>query len=321
VKSERIQLYRLLEVQAGVASRGQIAALGLSDGQLRGLRNSGALVSLLPGVYRGTGVPITWLTRLVASTLFLEGRAIVALATAARLHALPGFESDEHVEFVRIIESRGIGGRVTVHSARRLDEVDRCTVPIAALAGIRVPRAFGRLAVVRTVASTSATRTVIDLAGRLNVATLARLVDSAISLRKTTPELLVERLEAIRDCGVSGVRRMDRVLVDAGVESWLERQFLELLRSAGLPRPECQVVFKEGGRTIARVDFRFPGTNVVVEVSGRRGHVTDAERRKDARRRNDLQRAGMLVLEFVTSDVVNEPGYVIATVRRALASC
>ena len=112
---------------------------------------------------------------------------------------------------------------------------------------------------------------------------------------------------------------MDQVLVDAGVESWLERKFLELLREAGLPRPQCQVIFRDGSRTVARVDFLFAGTNVVVEVSGRRGHVTDAERQKDARRRNELQRAGMQVIEFVTVDVVRDPAYVVRTIRAALA--
>ncbi len=117
---------------------------------------------------------------------------------------------------------------------------------------------------------------------------------------------------------MSGVRRMDQVLIDAGVESWLERKFLELIREAGLPRPRCQVVFREATRVVARVDFQFEGTRVVVEVSGRRGHVTDAERRKDARRRNDLQRASMTVIEFVTSDIVDEPQYVVRTLRHAL---
>ena len=109
------------------------------------------------------------------------------------------------------------------------------------------------------------------------------------------------------------------VLVDAGVESWLERRFLELLRDAGLPRPECQVVFKDGSKVVARVDFLFRQAKLIVEVSGRKGHVTDAERQKDARRRNALQRAGYTVLEFLTIDVVKDPGYVVREIRSELA--
>ena len=50
---------------------------------------------------------------------------------------------------------------------------------------------------------------------------------------------------------------VQHALIDAGVESWLERRFLELIREAGLPRPECQVIFRDGSRTVARVDFLF----------------------------------------------------------------
>jgi very-short-patch-repair endonuclease len=55
-----------------------------------------------------------------------------------------------------------------------------------------------------------------------------------------------------------------------------------------------------------------------VEVSGRRGHSSDAERAKDAQRRNELQHLGFVVLEFTNRQVRDEPGYVIATLRRHL---
>jgi hypothetical protein len=130
---------------------------------------------------------------------------------------------------------------------------------------------------------------------------------------------MLDRLTELRASGVSGVRKLDEVLVDAGVESWLERRFLELLRGAGLPRPECQVVFSENSRVIARVDFLFRSSRLVIEVSGRKGHVTDAERLKDAHRRNALQRAGYTVLEFLTTDVVRNPAYVMEEIRQVLS--
>jgi very-short-patch-repair endonuclease len=75
----------------------------------------------------------------------------------------------------------------------------------------------------------------------------------------------------------------------------------------------CQVVHRADGRTIARVDFLFPGTDIVVEVTGRLGHVSDRDRQRDARRRNELQRAGRVVLEFTTADVLDAKDHVIAT--------
>ncbi len=90
------------------------------------------------------------------------------------------------------------------------------------------------------------------------------------------------------------------------------------MRTAGLPRPTCQVVHRRDGRTFARVDFLFDGADVVVEVSGRRGHASDAERARDAQRRNELQDAGRRVFEYTFAQVMREPGVVVATMRARL---
>ena len=82
--------------------------------------------------------------------------------------------------------------------------------------------------------------------------------------------------------------------------------------------PTCQVVYRRDGKTLARVDFDFGPKPVVVEVSGRRGHASDAERAKDARRRNELQALGLVVLEFTADDVRLRPAYVVETLRRHL---
>lgn len=318
MKQLRSDLLAVMEAQGGLATAAQMFALGFSKNSIANLRNEGYLVSAAPCVYRAAGTPSSWLTELAAAALFLNGRAVVSKATAARLLGLPGFENDPTIEFSCVPESRGIGGRVTVHSARQLDPVDQGACRLPEWGSAPVPPRFQHLGLLRSVAVTTPCRTVIDLAERLSVPALARLVDSTISLRVTTQEQLLEGVERLRDSGVRGVRRMDQVLIDAGVESWLERKFLELLRESGLPRPVCQVVFQRNGRTLARVDFFFEEAKLVVEVSGRRGHVTDAERQKDARRRNELQEAGMVVLEFTTADVVRDPDYVVRTIRTAL---
>lgn len=99
----------------------------------------------------------------------------------------------------------------------------------------------------------------------------------------------------------------------------LERRFLRLVRSAGLPRPCTQVAFKGKSTRAMRVDFLYEASAVVVEVSGRVGHASDADRRKDSHRRNALQQRGFVVIEFTTADVMSDPGYVVETVRRAVS--
>ncbi len=72
-------------------------------------------------------------------------------------------------------------------------------------------------------------------------------------------------------------------------------------------------------RTYARVDFLFAEHGLVVEVSGRRGHASDAERAKDAQRRNELTADGLRFLEFTTAQVLDGPAAVARTVAEQLA--
>ena len=54
-----------------------------------------------------------------------------------------------------------------------------------------------------------------------------------------------------------------------------------------------------------RVDFRFPGTSVVVEALGYRWHRTGAQMNIDAERVNRLTMDGYLVLQFTYDTVVD----------------
>jgi hypothetical protein len=104
------------------------------------------------------------------------------------------------------------------------------------------------------------------------------------------------------------------------VESWLERRFLALIRSAGLPRPAVQRTYRRDGRHVARVDFDFAPAPVIVEVGGQKGYLTTRERQRQGRRRNELHLLGKVPYFFCYEDVTEEPGYVAATVRAALAA-
>jgi len=169
---------------------------------------------------------------------------------------------------------------------------------------------------VETFRCTTASRTIVDLAALDVTATqLGNAIDSAIRDGLSSPTYLRRRLAALRGPGVA-VRRLDELLIDTGGHSTLERRFLRLMRESGLPRPLCQVIHRRNGETFARVDFEFEPLPLVVEVSGRRGHVTDSDRRRDARRRNELQSDGFTVLEFTTVDVVDDSGTVANTVRQ-----
>ena len=147
---------------------------------------------------------------------------------------------------------------------------------------------------------------------------LEAAIDSAVRLGLSAPLVLHERLAALRGPGRWGARALDELLADTGGHSMLERRFLELVRRAGLPRPSTQVVHRRGAATFARVDFLFEPFGVVVEVSGRLGHSSPAERARDAQRRNELQDVGRQVFEYTWEDVTRRPGHVERTMTARL---
>jgi very-short-patch-repair endonuclease len=219
----------------------------------------------------------------------------VSFEAAAALHGLD--RSRAHaVEFTIERPRRPAVLPFAVHTTKRLDPIDHVLVD-----GLRV---------------TSATRTVFDLAlARAHPQRIEAAIDSAVRLQLSSPEVLARRLDGLRGSGRWGCRLVAEMIVDSGGHTHLERRFLELVRESGLPTPRKQVVFRAGGRHVARVDFFFEAFNVVVEVSGQKGHASPAERARDAQRRNELQDLGVRVFEYTFDDVTKRPDMVRRTLR------
>lgn len=290
----------LASAQHGLVRTDQVPAS--ERDRLRYLARRGVLGRVAKGVYRVEGAPRTWHQDLQAGVWSLGPTCIVSHRAAARLHGFDGFVL-EAVEFTIGRSCRGrhpAGVSCTVHTT--------------------IDRRPGDRVHVDGLPTTSATRTVIDLArDGATAIELEAAVDSAIRDRGTTLDHLVDRLSQVTGPGRRGLGRLYAVLASSGGHSVLERRFLELVRRAGLPSPTPQVVHRVDGRHVARVDFAFVEYDVVVEVSGGRGHSTPSERAKDARRRNELQRLGRLVLEFTFEQVVHDELAVVEMLRSALA--
>jgi very-short-patch-repair endonuclease len=308
----------LARLQHGVFTVAQARDLGVPSSVIAYRRRSGRWATVHTGVVRLAGHEPTFDSNLVAVMLAIGQVAVVSGRSAARVHGLDGYTLSETVEVTTPRATRRRLTHVVVHSSFALGRLDLVDHRLPAAALLKERPHVGAVAL-RSFRVTSATRTLIDLAATESEDRLAAAVDSAVRLGLTSPAFLRRRVTQLRGSGRSGIRTVDAVLLDAGGHSWLERRFLALLRRAGLPRPRTQVVFRDDGVTFARVDFLYDVARVVIEVSGRVGHVSEPDRRKDARRRNQLQAAGMTVLEFVTRDVVREPDYVVACVAAALA--
>ena len=308
---------RLASAQHGVASNDQARRLGFTARQIQHRRRSGQWIGLGVRTFRLPGAPDIWEGRLIAAVLAAGDRAVVSHLSAARLHGLDSFDDD-------VVELLAVDGRyrspsgVVVHRTRRLDRADVQVVRRHLSPAIRADRGMRAAGLITQFKATTASRTILDLAPVVDAERLGMAIDSAARLGLSSPSYLVRRLGAIRRPGRAGVRLLDEVLLDAGGHSWLERRFLRLMREAGLPRPACQVVHQRRGAFIARVDFDYSPRPLIVEVAGRRGHTSDADRASDARRRNELGALGIGVLDFVTTQVINDPAYVVETVRDRL---
>jgi len=293
---------KLAERQHGVVRLAQFPQA--EHRTIRHLAERGVLERVGTGLYRVCGSQPTWRQAIQIGAWALGKDVAVSHASAARLYCFDRFESAAAVEFTVVRGQRNrevLGGDAVVHSS---------TI-----------RLKGDLRRVDGLPVTSPERTIVDLA-RAGAATplLEVAIDSAVRLRLTTLDHIIDRIDACKGPARRGVARLDELVLTSGGHTVLERRFLKLLRRAGLPLPKPQVVHRREGRHVARVDFLFPERDLVVEVSGGRGHSTAAERAKDARRRNELQQLGRTVLEFTYEDVTRREAYVLRTLELAAVS-
>jgi Protein of unknown function (DUF559) len=275
--------------QGGLVFSGDVPAVGFSHDAWHRCADKGLWIAVAPGVWRHAASPLTFEMQVVAGSHWLGDRG--ALFGGAALHWL-GVDVDppERAAFLVRRGLRSIPNWMEVHTTLSWTARD-----VVRHRGVR---------------TSSATRAILDLATTgASARRLEMAIDAAIRLRLTAVSRLSGRLAETGGRGRPGTTLLRELMIDSGGESHLERRFLRLVRTAGLPRPDCQVVYRSGGRTVARV---------IVEVSGRLGHVSDRDRQRDARRRNHLQSLGNVVIEFTTADVIDDPAYVLGMLRHEL---
>lgn len=288
--------------QLGTFTRAQAADAGLSDRQLRSRVKSGSLTKSGPNSFRIAGAPVTLESELRAIIADIGGTVLATGPTAAALHGFEGYRLRK--PFHLIVPAPRDVSRVgtVVHRKGTIATIDRAVVD-----GITV---------------TSGVRTVIELARTASAEQLDAALESLFLLGLTNETLLMRRIAVLRSQGRYGVPALldaiDRRTLTAGTESWLEREYLRLIGGAGLPVPDLQQVLTRAGDRVVRVDCRFPGTNVVVELLGYRYHRSRSQMNRDAARLNALLSEGFSPFQFTFDQITGVPGDVVATTRIAL---
>lgn len=291
--------------QRGLVTRSDLTDLHVTRHQRARLVRIGSLVPVGRRTFELGGLPADSRRRLLAACLDAGG--VASHRSAAWLHGLSGFQPGLAPEVM--VERLGSEYRVPcaqVHTTTWLPSDD--------------------LVVVDGLPATSVARTLLSLASLVPQIPLDQVrgaVDEAVRDRKASDAWLWWRLERLRRRGRPGLTVLGSILAArAGgevTESWLEREFLRILAGAGVALPACQLRLEREGAFVARVDFTYPGTPILIEVTGAVGHSAPAQRAADARRRNRLSALRPYLLEFTYEQVVGEPAAVVAEVVHALA--
>jgi predicted transcriptional regulator of viral defense system len=288
--------------QHGLISRAQALASGLNDQNLLDRLRAGDLLLVSPGVYRYRGVAESWRGDVMAACLFAGPAAVASHSTAAVLHRLDGF-APGRVELTIPRRTRRHLDGVRLHRPRLGVSAAECTV-------------------IDGIPTTALERTLIDVTRVRGLRRGEIALDGAQRDGTAHVDAVAGLADRIRGRGRTRIGKYsDLVSARLGHSqptTALERRFVELIGDSTLPRPECQVrMLLSNGRAVT-ADFVFPASMVVVEVDGRVGHAGDLDRQRDAERDSLLQLSGFRVLRFTYRDVDDRPGWVVATVQRAI---
>jgi very-short-patch-repair endonuclease len=166
---------------------------------------------------------------------------------------------------------------------------------------------------------TSVSRTLLDLAAVLQPHELRQALERAEAKQLTdrTPLSAVVH----RHRGHRGVRALKAALEEFDAKlprSELERRFLALVETAGLPQPRVNHWLDVGGALI-QPDCAWPDQRLIVEVDGRAWHDTNAAFERDRRRDRRCAAAGWRVIR-VTEEALKQERAELEEELRALLS-
>jgi len=223
-------VWELADAQHGVVTREQLLGLGLSPKAIEHRIERGRLHPLWRGVYAVGRPEVTRLGRWMGAVLSCGPRSLLGYRSAAALWGIV----DRAPETIEIVVPGDVARRrpgIRVHRRAHLPPKDRAKRELIPVTG---PAA-----------------TLIDYASKVGYQSLEAAVNAADRLDLIDPDSLRRAVEATP--ARPGLRTL-RELLDRrafrSTESWLERRFLRLVRSASLPLPETQAAVNGSSRLL-----------------------------------------------------------------------
>jgi hypothetical protein len=288
---ERISLIATKEW--GIVTRPELLAAGITDDETRHRVRVGLLIREYKGVYRvGHRAPSVEASYLAAVKACGEG-AVLSGRAAAYLQGLLRIRNPPPPE-------------VTTPTERRI-------------AGIRTKRCRNmhprEHTTQRGIPITMVPRTLVDLSAEVDVETLARACHEAGVKYRTTPRQVNAVLTRRRN--PPGSAKLRAVISGATKVSLskLESGFLKFLKAAFLPLPETN---RRVGTK--RVDCRWPGHQLTVELQSYRFHNSRHAWEQDYRREREARKRGDEFRRFTYADVFEDQGYMLGELRTLLSA-
>jgi Transcriptional regulator, AbiEi antitoxin/Protein of unknown function (DUF559) len=294
----------LAERQHGVASRRQLAALGLSEREIDLRIASGALHPVFRGAFAVGHRCIGRHGRMMAAVLACGAGTVLSHGSAAELLGL----WDKRAVPVDVIPPRRAGRKIPDirwHNVRRPEQRE--------------------IEIREGIPCTTVSRTLVDMAGRTSFASQRRLVEQAAVLRRLDVPEVDRVLSKGRRRGTPNLRAiLDLWRTDderkPRLRSPLEALLLPALIAAGVARPECNVTLRVDGGKPIEVDLLWQDQRLAIETDGEETHGTRSAFQEDRRRDQRLVAAGYRVARVTWRQAEDEPTAVVARIRRMLAS-
>jgi hypothetical protein len=289
----------------GILTTAELLALGKTEQQIRTLVARDVLIRLRQGVYAQKRFARPYLGQ-------TTGEFMLQVAAALAIAGLNGVAS--HHTAARLLGIDLLGPRrddVTLTCPPDRDWIIRNGIHVYAA---DLPREHvGALA---GLPSTTAARTVVDLARVLEFKAGVVAADSALHRKLATKAEMLAVIEALP--GRRGISRARAVVefADGRAESPLESLARVLFTALGLPPPDLQV-WVGGPQPAGRVDFFWKEFRTVAEVDGALKYANPERAREQLRRDSALRAEGYEVVHFTWQDINYNHNLVAAELRKA----